>query len=220
MTDDNFSGVGSIVPESDERIGRGKAYVDRGSSNSRGPGNPAIFFRGRGVGLYKLFVVGLMISLGGLSYLLVAQGSDVASLEDRFSGLEANVVSSNVSAELKEQESRLDEHWSEIKKLWAIAYDRNTKNIKKQEKTIKNLKGLVANQKKELASITGKLSAVMNASLATKLELNDLTSKTGSPSAQGLEVRVSDNEKAIKAIDAHRISVNRDMQQLKSQLTR
>ena len=60
----------------------------------------------------------------------------------------------------------------------------------------------------------------MNASLATKLELNDLTSKTGSPSAQGLEVRVSDNEKAIKAIDAHRISVNRDMQQLKSQLTR
>jgi len=212
MIDDNFGGVGSIVPESDERIGRGKAYVNRGSSKTAGSGNPTIFFRGREVSLYKL--------LAGLGCFLVAQGLDVARLEDRFSGLEANIISSDISADLKEQESRLDKQWSEIKKLWAIAYDRNTKSIKKQEKTIKDLKVLVANQKKELASITGRISAVVNASLATKLELNDLTSKTGSLSAQGLEDRVLDNEKAIKAIDAHRLSINREIQQLKSQLTR
>lgn len=220
MIDDNFGGVGSIVPESDERIGRGKAYVNRGSSKTAGSVNPTIFFRGREVSLYKLLVVGLMVSLAGLGCFLVAQGLDVARLEDRFSGLEANIISSDISADLKEQESRLDKQWSEIKKLWAIAYDRNTKSIKKQEKTIKNLKVLVANQKKELASITGRISAVVNASLATKLELNDLTSKTGSLSAQGLEDRVLDNEKAIKAIDAHRLSINREIQQLKSQLTR
>ena len=57
----------------------------------------------------------------------------------------------------------------------------------------------------------------MNSSLATKLEVNDLAAKYGSKSSKGIEARILENEKAIKAIDAHRLIINRDIQQLKSQ---
>ncbi|MFQ3342288.1 MAG: hypothetical protein ACI9WN_000404, partial [Porticoccus sp.] len=37
-------------------------------------------------------------------------------------------------------------------------------------------------------------------------------------SIAGLNARITDNEKAVKAIDAHRLSVNREIQQLKERL--
>jgi hypothetical protein len=58
----------------------------------------------------------------------------------------------------------------------------------------------------------------VSSSLATKLEVNDLIAKYGSKPSKGVEIRILENEKAIKAIDAHRLIINRDIQQLKSQL--
>ena len=64
------------------------------------------------------------------------------------------------------------------------------------------------------------MNSLVNSSLATKLEVNDLVLKIGSQSEKSLEARILENEKAVKAIDAHRLSINRDIQQLKSQLTK
>ena len=64
------------------------------------------------------------------------------------------------------------------------------------------------------------MNSLANSSLATKLEINDLVLKIGSQSEKSLEARILENEKAVKAIDAHRLSINREIQQLKSQLTR
>jgi hypothetical protein len=85
----------------------------------------------------------------------------------------------------------------------------------------------VAYQKQDIDSINSKLeksnksmNSLVNSSLATKLEVNDLVLKIGSQSEKSLEARILENEKAVKAIDAHRLSINRDIQQLKSQLTK
>jgi hypothetical protein len=62
------------------------------------------------------------------------------------------------------------------------------------------------------------MNSLVNSSLATKLEVNDLVAKYGSKPSKDVEIRILENEKAIEAIDAHRLVINRDIQQLKSQL--
>jgi hypothetical protein len=72
--------------------------------------------------------------------------------------------------------------------------------------------------KQKLEKSNKSMNSLVSSSLATKLEVNDLVLKIGSQSEKILEARILENEKAIKAIDAHRLSINRDIQQLKSQL--
>ena len=139
---------------------------------------------------------------------------------------------------MKNQEETLDKHWSEIKKLWGVSNDRNRKQIESHEKTIKGLQASMAARKKEVASLTGKLTktgksvdTMASASLASKLEVNDMVNrsqelvdqlnsleKSLKTSQQDLNTRVASNEDAINAIDAYRRQVNRDIQQIKQQL--
>jgi len=89
-----------------------------------------------------------------------------------------------------------------------------------------------------VASLTGKLTktgksvdTMASASLASKLEVNDMVNrsqelvdqlnsleKSLKTSQQDLNTRVASNEDAINAIDAYRRQVNRDIQQIKQQL--
>ncbi|MFT7267487.1 MAG: hypothetical protein ACI9LL_000856 [Porticoccus sp.] len=238
MSNDDFNRIDSIVPESDERIGRGKAYANqyssRGSDSSKASGILASF-SSKG---YKLLVFIAVIA----GYLLISQALQLTRLQDRFNELEAKIISTDESLDqsgelivtrLGTQESTLVKHWSEIRKLWAIAYDRNRKNISQQQEKIKlqgialeKLRTLTANQKKELASMTGKVdksvktvNTMVGSSLAAKSEISDLAAQIRALSVTDLNARIADNEKAIKAIDAHRLSVNREIQQLKEWLS-
>jgi len=187
MTDKEFSKLDPIVPESDERIGRGRAgsskQVDVGSTGSRKSekphysnssaskaGAPGV----KSIGLiWKFLVLILMCGLGGLGYFFVEQTERLSQLQERFDELEAKIVSTDESmnesgtalaVKLKDQGETLDKHWSEIKKLWGVSHDRNRKKIEAQEKTlaaqsktVKSLQASMSARKKEITTLTGKV---------------------------------------------------------------
>ncbi len=187
MTDKEFSKLDPIVPESDERIGRGRAgsskQADVGSTGSRKSekphysnssaskaGAPGV----KSIGLiWKFLVLILMCGLGGLGYFFVEQTERLSQLQGRFDELEAKIVSTDESlnesgtalaGKLKDQGETLDKHWSEIKKLWGVSHDRNRKKIEAQEKTlaaqnktVKNLQASMSARKKEITTLTGKV---------------------------------------------------------------
>jgi len=182
MTDKEFSKLDPIVPESDERIGRGRPIAPNRSQVS---GSGASSKKGRscpnnshpvpksGMWFWKFLVLLLIIGLGGLGYFFVEQAEQFSTLQDRFNELEAKIVSTDESLnesgtalaiKLKDQGTTLEKHWSEIRKLWGVSNDRNRKKIEAQEKTlaaqsknVKNLQGSMAARKKEISSLTGKL---------------------------------------------------------------
>lgn len=274
MTDKEFSKLDPIVPESDERIGRGRAgpssqpprSADSRTTETRKSGNPPRNVdhgpKGSTGFIWKFLVLVLIFGLGGLGYFFVEQIDKLSQLQGRFDELEAKIVSTDESLNqsgttlsvklaalgdnLKEQDQTLDKHWSEIKKLWGVSNDRNRKKIQAQEKTLvdqgKTVKGLqtsMSARKKDIASLTTKvdkasqsMETVVNASLAAKLEMNDLVEQSQQTNdqlnrleksieqlKQNLNSRVADNEEAINAIDAYRLQVNRDIQLLKQQLS-
>ena len=182
MTDKEFSKLDPIVPESDERIGRGRPMAPNRSQVSGSGASPQ---KGRGrpnnsdtapkssMWFWKFLVLLLILGLGGLGYFFVEQTEQFSTLQSRFNELEAKIVSTDESlnesgtalaVELKDQGTTLDKHWSEIKKLWGVSNDRNRKKIEAQEKTlasqsknVKNLQGSMSARKKEISSLIGKL---------------------------------------------------------------
>jgi len=248
MTDRDFNRLDPIVPESDERIGRDEGRVGRPTKERKkiAPGGPSRSDGGIGW-FWKVLLLVLLLGFGGLGYLLVQETERRALLQSRFNELETKIVSTDesfnqsgvvLSVKLKNQEETLDKHWSEIKKLWGVSNDRNRKQIESHEKTIKGLQASMAARKKEVASLTGKLTktgksvnTMASASLASKLEVNDMVNrsqelvdqlnsleKSLKTSQQDLNTRVASNEDAINAIDVYRRQVNRDIQQIKQQL--
>ena len=255
MTDRDFNRLDPIVPESNERIGRGEGRAGRPTKDRKkiAPDGPSR--SGGGVGwFWKVLVLILLLGLGGLGYLLVQETERLSLLQSRFNELETKIVSTDESlnqsgvmlaVKLKDQEETLGKHWSEIKKLWGVSNDRNRKKIESHEKTIKGqeeiIKGLQASmaaRKKDVAGLTDKLTKMgksvdtsASASLAAKLEVNDMVGRSQDlvdqlnsleqslkTSQQNLKTRVASNEEAINAIDAYRRQVNRDIQQIKQQL--
>lgn len=255
MTDRDLNRMDPIVPESDERIGRGKPSGGPSSSGrKKAPAEGYTPAKASGGFFWKLLTLILLLGLAALGYLLLQETERRSLLESRFNDLEAKIVSTDESlnqsgaalaVKLKGHDEVLDKHWSEIKKLWGIAYDRNRKNIEAQAKTIdaqvKTIKGLQASsaaRKKEVAALTEKLvkasksvDAMSSTSLAMKLEVNDALERSQllvdqlnsleqqlKASQQDFKIRISSNEEAINAIDAYRLQVNRDIQQIKQQL--
>lgn len=255
MTDKDFRALDPIVPESEERIGRGqsKPSAKGDKKRSRRPAEPSSTKSGGG-GLWKLLVLILIVGFAGLGYFFVQQTEQLAQLQSRFDTLEAKIDSTDeslnqsgtaLSVKLKDHDEALDKHWAEIKKLWGISYDRNRKAIESQEKllaaqekTMKGLQASMAARKKEIASVSKELEGVskslntmVNTSMTAKLELNDVVSQSQAVTdqvaslkksidalKQNLNSRVANNEEAIGAIDAYRLQVNRDIQQMKQQL--
>jgi hypothetical protein len=185
MTDKEFSRLDPIVPESDERIGRGRAGSSkqadvssagsRQSEKSQFSNSSAPKAGGSGVKsiglIWKFLVLILICGLGGLGYFFIEQTERLSQLQGRFDELEAKIVSTDESlnesgtalaVKLKDQGENLDKHWSEIKKLWGVSHDRNRKKIETQEKTlaaqsktVKNLQASMSARKKEITTLTG-----------------------------------------------------------------
>jgi chromosome segregation ATPase len=248
MTDKDLNRLDPIVPESDERIGRGE---DRGGRTAKGRKRASsdVPPRSGGVigGFWKVLVLILLLGLGGLGYFFVQETERLSLLQSRFDDLESKIVSTDESLnqsgaalgiKLKSHGETLDKHWSEIKKLWGVSNDRNRKKIEAQEKSIKSLEASRAARKKDVANLTAKLTktgksvdSMASASLAAKLEVNDMVNQSRElvdqlnslkqslkASQLDLKTRVAGNEEAINAIDAYRLQVNRDIQQIKQQL--
>jgi hypothetical protein len=218
MVNDDSNKTDSIVPESDDRIGRGGVYINRPVSRDLSSSNQENLTPEDGISWHKISNPFLIITVVGLIYLVFVQDAELSKLQERFDVLETNVITTDINSNLKEQDLKLDKHWSEIKKLWGIAYDRNSKSIKKIKTTLEYQKQDLASISKKMEKSNKSMNSLVNSSLATKLEVNDLVAKYGSKPSKDVEIRILENEKAIEAIDAHRLVINRDIQQLKSQL--
>jgi hypothetical protein len=218
MVNDDSNKTDSIVPESDDRIGRGGVYINRPVSRDLSSSNQDNLTPEDGISWHKISNPFLIITVVGLIYLVFVQDAELSKLQERFDVLETNVITTDINSNLKEQDLKLDKHWSEIKKLWGIAYDRNSKSIKKIKTTLEYQKQDLASISKKMEKSNKSMNSLVNSSLATKLEVNDLVAKYGSKPSKDVEIRILENEKAIEAIDAHRLVINRDIQQLKSQL--
>lgn len=251
MSDRDYNRFDPIVPTSDDRIGRGEARERTSESNQRparekAPAKPRSSGGGAGA-LWKFLVLVLAVGLGGLGYFFVEQTRRFEVLQTRFNDLEAKIASTDeslsqsgaaLSIKIKDQQKSLDEHWSEIKKLWGVAYDKNRKAIEEQDKTLKGLQASMAARKKEIDALGGKLDkagksveTAASSALAVKLEVNDMVGqvqdmadrmnrleKTLKDSQQNMNSRIAGNEEAIRAIDAYRLQINRDLQLIKQQL--
>ena len=97
MTDKDFGKFDPIVPERDERIGRGNSNIPRQPTKPRNSIPDAPQSKGGGGALWKVLVLILVLGLGGLGYFFVQQTEHLDQLQSRFDDLEAKIVSTDES---------------------------------------------------------------------------------------------------------------------------
>lgn len=195
---------------------------------------------------FLLAITGL--GLAGFVYwqLLTAQAV-INEYEQRIVVLEQRLDLSDDESSQSVTAIRAKLKWadSEIRKLWGVSYDRNrktleshTKQIGKLEKSLKKTTADGASVKKLVSSQKSAIENVKQQGLEQKLLLEQSTEKFFDQQQQvqsvtdlanrlerqvaelktGLSGRVTNNEEAIEAIDAHRLNINRELLQLRQQL--
>lgn len=155
-------------------------------------------------------------SLGGA-------GARIAELEKRL------MLSDDESTQsLTALQANVKENASEIRKLWGVAYDRNRSAIAKLEESVAKIEKSVASVDGKIKSAIGEvagevsvLSELVDAQQAvinrTDKEVKEQTAaiKTALQKLDNIEgplrKQVQANAEAIKAIDAFRLQVNREL---------
>lgn len=162
----------------------------------------------------------------------------LASAEQRIVELEGQLAltGDESNASMTALQAKLKWADSEIRKLWGVSYDTNRKKIAANESSITDLSkktgamqgkidkavksattevkavsDLVSAQQSSMARVEkqqGNLQTQMQA-LIDRLNLMEMEQKQS-------DKRIKTNEQAIEAIDAFRVSVNRDLLQLKA----
>ena len=206
---------------------------------------PPVIRKGGNSGALWAVIVLLVLSLVGLGWFSWRQSQQQAVLQQRFDDLASKIDSTDeslsqsgaaLSVKLTDHQKELEKHWSEIKKLWGVANDRNKKSIealqasaaaadKTSKQLQKNLEGLQSKHDK-VASTMGELRASV---LASGARLDEIAERVEVATAgqqkygrdietklQGLETRVRANEKAMEAVDAFRRQTNQSIEALRS----
>lgn len=175
------------------------------------------------------------MSLNGTQTELQQSNARIAELENRLS------LSDDESTQsLAVIQATVKENTSEVRKLWGVAYDRNRNSIGELEKSVASLKQSLAKAQSALAGVDKKikasgedvagelrvLSELVDAQQAAISKADQLTSANQQALSQlqaqmeslngNLRAKVLNNEEAIKAIDAFRVQVNRDLLELKT----
>ncbi|OUS11250.1 hypothetical protein A9Q89_09380 [Gammaproteobacteria bacterium 53_120_T64] len=178
------------------------------------------------------FLVGLLsLSLAALSVFSWRQSQSQQLLQQRFDDLAQRLESSDESVaqsgaalaiKLSQQEETLEKHWSEIKKLWGVANDRNKKAIKslqladadvktglqKIQQSAASLQMGLSGVRKRLKSMQGEVKKVSSASLAVSAQSDDFQEQVHS---LGRKLKGFDSEAASlqKLIEKNRQSQSR-----------
>lgn len=238
-----------IVPERDELRPRNKTAVKRTSasaadSKSSRP-KPAKTtatqpMPRQGSSMMTMVLAVFVVLLSGTCAFLYLQtqnlntereilASRVADIESKLSVTDESMSQSGAAmqAVLKEHSEELELHMSEIRKLWAIAYDRNRVAIEALQKKDKStaarldsVSGSIAKMDPVLKGYQGmksQLETISSQSLVQSANLDDLSAQarensdklsgaTSQLSAQN--AALEEIEAAIEAIDQYRIQTN------------
>ena len=253
MSDEDFRSKDPFVPERDDirpRTSAPRQAPPREPHEAR-PGKTAS--RGKSSRTSPWPVIILLVAVIGLAAFSWHQSRILADLNSRFSQLSAKIESTDeslsqsgaaLSLKLKEQEAALDEHWTEIKKLWGVSYDTNRKAIEANKTAIGDFKGRIdatesevkkaqsaaAEARKQAVAASQSLETLRSTTLGSAAQMDELREKMAVISGtlnrldsavkqlNGLSGRVASNEEALRAIDAYRAQVNQQLAQLRQQL--
>lgn len=158
----------------------------------------------------------------------------LTSAEARVTDLEKRLMLSDDEStqSMTVLQANVKEHAAEIRKLWGVANDRNRKAIAQLEGKVAELEkaatGVDDKIKAALADVSGELKVVSELVDAQQTVINsaDQAYKTQAQTISGVSKKVDEldselrrkvaaHEEAIKAIDAFRAQVNRDLIKLK-----
>lgn len=143
---------------------------------------------------------------------------------------------------IKDQRDTLEKHWSEIRKLWGVSNDRNKKQISKNEQAVAANKGRIAGLEKATANLarfskqqeqnSKKIADINSTALTVSAEIEDLQQRLQDAATllssmqqsfkrwqKEVNGRLSESDEAIESIDAYRRQINRELLQLRSQLS-
>ena len=184
------------------------------------------FFKG-GLPTLALAVV-VLVSLG----IIWKQSGEINELRSQFDELDALIKSTDeslsesgtaLSLKLREQSETLDKHWSEIKKLWGVSYDRNRKAIE-ENKSLAEKASATAGEAKSAAEQAKAAAAKQQQALAQATEANkalqselkalQASVKNLSNASLATTVQLEELEARLAAID----SLKKDLAGLKSRV--
>lgn len=193
----------------------------------------------------------MMVVLSGAAAYLYFQTQSLMSertaLDERVQVLEGKLSVTDeslsqsgaaIQSVLKTQEDELALHMSEIRKLWAVAYDANRPKIETLEKSLASqgakLNTTASSVAKieplaaDISALKTKVDTTANQSLALSASIDDvessLRSQTDSISSLTSSVNsqksaIQDHSQAIEAIDQYRIQINQRVLQLENRLS-
>lgn len=250
------------APRQDDRHGNSSASgfqndaerdFQRGSERGL-PGNKQSFARvdkpKTGGSVLVFLVILLALGLAGLAWFVWQQSQAQAMLQQRFDELAGKIESTDeslnqsgaaLSVKLLDHSKQLETQWSEIKKLWGVANDRNKKAI--EELQLAAAESDKASQKltKNLATLTNNLATLADADKKLSGRIGELGSGSLAATARieavaervdqldgaqqrlrqleerqrALEGRLQTNETAIQSIDAFRRQTNQTLNTLR-----
>lgn len=167
------------------------------------------------------FLVGLLsLSLAALSAFSWHQSQSQRYLQQRFNDLAQRLESSDESVaqsgaalaiKLSKQEETLATHWSEIKKLWGVANDRNKKSIKALQLADGELKKGLNKTRQSLSSLQADLSSVQTRLKTTQAEVKKVSSASLVASAQtdDFHRQLKSLESKLKGFDSEAASLQK-----------
>lgn len=172
----------------------------------------------------------MILALAGLSYLYWQQSQTVTGLEKRltdadefigqskllFARLEGEVT--ETGAELLQTGTSAEKKMafleSEVRKLWAVAYDRNRKTIQAHEKSIETLGKKIADSQKTIAAQKASLSALKAES---KKGLAVLDGRVASMSGE-LSITRAEQEESLKLLEQKLTSIGSSNEALEKRI--
>ena len=231
-----------IVPERDEAISSrarpNKSPESRRTKASAGE-KPSRKPSGGNMGF---LVVLLLLSFAGSGYLYyklqesnqayLSLSNRVASMEGKLSVTDESLSQSGAAmqAVLQDHDLQLDEHMSEIRKLWGVSYDTNRSAIdelRASTSSITSNLGSAVDQIEALDAVPSRLDTLGSQLLiqATDVEdvlgrLRDTRDALNQQTAviDQLEAQAIEHEQAISSIDEFRVQMNQRFIQLENEI--
>jgi len=249
MSDDDMR----IVPERDEI--RPRPSAKKTSQSSAGsnqvkrtkavpaPSGSGPFFMAAVLCIFVVLLSGvsayLYLQTQSLTSEREALAQRVLDIESKLSVTDESLSQSGAAmgAVLKEHSSELDTHMSEIRKLWAVAYDRNRvaieglqKNQKNSEARMNSLSGSVAKMDpimKGYDGIQSRLETISSQLLVQSATVDDVSSQARNLADDLAKINaktnsqnsnIKEHQEAIDAIDQYRIQINQRLLRLEKAL--
>tara|TARA_A100001011_G_scaffold258587_1_gene266921 strand:+ start:61 stop:861 length:801 start_codon:yes stop_codon:yes gene_type:complete len=248
MVDRSKGRMGPIVPQRDGVSANPRAT---GRSNDRPSSVGArtqrsgvsLIWRTLSMGFFIITTVGIAFGLWKFSILQFNHDQLLQrfeQLESRLNVADESLVQSGTALQLKisNQQDELQKHWSEIKKLWGVANDRNKNRIAKNqtditflatkrvdnEKFADQLDEKIASHIKQLEVVSAKyletsadLTSIFNQLRAMKDDQRKKMERVGL-----VELQLENHQEAIESMDGFRRNVNQkiyDLEQRKPKET-